>query len=445
MGLFSSPRLRPRLLGGRRSPRRHRQLIVVPLLALAVVFPLSPLPVQAEGTLFVGTGAGIAPGCATPAFASVQSAVNAAMSGDTIYLCGTTPFAGQVIVNNSITLTGDPGASIQAPNPFPATPSAPLPPAFAADSLFAPQAIMVVWGFGVKATISGLTVAGPMPGNGGCAEHEFGIVVIAGAMATLSADTVVNIRDSRSSLFGCQFGVGIQVGRRFWPTADFSHFVVENLVGSATITGTTVSGYQKAGIVIDGPGSTASVSGNTVTGAGPSAPMGSIIAQNGIQVSRGASGEVTNNAVSGNQYSGPGGASSGGVLVFGGCGGPLTTNVAVNHNILADNDVGVFLFNAMPDCVTAPTTKTNDRAVNNTLSNGAITNTSGFGPRCGYQAGISELGNHDTINQNEISGVGYTPAQGSPITGCVPPGTAVVLPVDTTGAVNPNIHKNAAM
>jgi hypothetical protein len=303
----------------------------------------------------------------------------------------------------------------------------------------------MVWGSGVQATISGLTVQGPLPGNGGCAEQEYGILVIAGATATLSGDQVLNIQDSRSSLFGCQFGVGIAVGRRFWPTADFSQFLVENFVGSATISGTTVSGYQKAGIVIDGPGSTASVSGNTVTGAGPSAPMGSIIAQNGIQVSRGASGDVTNNLVSANQYGGPGVASSGGVLVFGGCGVPLTTNVAVNHNTLTDNDVGVFLFNALPDCATAPTTMTNDRAVNNTISNSALTNTSGLGPGCGYQAGISDVGNHDTINQNEISGIGYTPAQGDPKTGCSPPGTVVVLPVDTSGAVNPNMHKNVAI
>src|SRR5216683_2235364 len=185
-------------------------LRLVPLLAVALAFPLSPLPVQAEGRLFVGTGAGMAPGCASPGFTSVQTAVNAAMPGDTVYLCGTAPFAGQVIVNKSVTLTGDPGASVQAPNPFPATPSAPLPPAFAADSLFAPQAIVMVWGSGVQATISGVTVAGPMPGNGGCAEQEYGIMVIAGATAMLSDDTVLDIRDRNASLFGCQFG---EIGR----------------------------------------------------------------------------------------------------------------------------------------------------------------------------------------------------------------------------------------
>ena len=425
---------------------KSRAAIVGPLLAVVFAFSPSPLPVQAQSTRFVGPpGASSTPGCALPGFPTVQLAVNAAMPGDTVYLCGTTPFPEQVIVNNSITLTGDPGASIQAPSPVFAASSAPLPAAFASDNLFDPQAILIVWGAGVNATVSGLTIEGPLPGNGGCAEQEFGILVIGGATATLSSDMVLNIQDSNASLFGCQFGVGIQVGRRFWPTSDFGTFLIENFVGSATITGTTVMGYQKGGIVIDGPGSTASVTGNTVTGDGPFGALGTIIAQNGIQVSRGASGEVTNNAVSGNQYSGPGGASSGGVLVFGGCGDPFSPNVAVNHNTLADNDVGVFLFNAQPDCATAPATKTNDVAVNNTISNAAVTNTSGFGLGCGYQAGVSDVGNHDTINYNKISGLGYTPAQGSPTTGCLPSGTAVVLPVDTSGAANPNVHHNTSM
>jgi hypothetical protein len=47
------------------------------------------------------------------------------------------------------------------------------------------------------------------------------------------------------------------------------------------------------------------------------------IAQNGIQVSRGASAQVLANTVSGNQYTGGGAASSAGVLLYGGCGDPL--------------------------------------------------------------------------------------------------------------------------
>jgi hypothetical protein len=69
------------------------------------------------------------------------------------------------------------------------------------------------------------------------------VLVIAGGTSTLSGDQVKDIRDSNSSLYGCQFGVDIQVGREYWPNANFSNFLAENFVGHTTISGTTVSGY----------------------------------------------------------------------------------------------------------------------------------------------------------------------------------------------------------
>lgn len=52
-------------------------------------------------------------------------------------------------------------------------------------------------------------------------------------------------------------------------------------------------------------------------GAGPYSALGTIIVQNGIQVSRGASAQILGNTVSGNQYSGGGAASSAGVVIHG--------------------------------------------------------------------------------------------------------------------------------
>ena len=74
---------------------------------------------------------------------------------------------------------------------------------------------------------------------------------------------------------------------------------------SGTIDGNTVSRYQKGGIVVNGASkagvpSTATVTNNTVTGLGPV----SFIAQNGIQVSRGAVAEVRGNAIADNFYTG---------------------------------------------------------------------------------------------------------------------------------------------
>ncbi len=391
----------------------------------------------AEGIRYVGAVAGNDTSCASPGYTSVQAAVNAARPGDTVYLCGTTPFREQVVVTKSVTLTGRPGATIAAPSPW--APSAdPLPPQFAADDLAAPQAIVVVWGRGVHVTIRGLAIAGPLPG-GGCAEEEYGILVIDGASVLVAHDAVTDIRDADPSLYGCQTGVGIEVGREHWPTAGFTAFRTEDFTGRATITGTAVTGYQKAGIVIDAPGSSAWVSGNEVTGAGPDSALGRIIAQNGIQVSRGAFARVARNTVSGNQYSGPAGASSGGVLIYGGCGDPLTTHVVVAGNRLTGNDVGVYLYNADAGCVNAPGSRTGDLVLGNRISDPAVTNTSGYStsPLCGYQAGVADLGNHDAIIGNDIRGAGY---QGHP--SCTTAQPYVTFAIDTTGSIDPLVVGN---
>jgi nitrous oxidase accessory protein NosD len=67
---------------------------------------------------------------------------------------------------------------------------------------------------------------------------------------------------------------------------------------SGTISGNTVSHYQKNGITVRDAGSSASVVNNVVTGEGPV----TYIAQNGIQISYGATATVMGNTVSGNDY-----------------------------------------------------------------------------------------------------------------------------------------------
>jgi hypothetical protein len=95
---------------------------------------------------------------------------------------------------------------------------------------------------------------------------------------------------------------------------------------TGAITNNTVDEYQKGGIVVNGAGTVATVTGNTVTGLGPV----DFIAQNGIQVSRGAGGVVRGNIISNNFYTGevgvgpnPGGQNpegfeytSGGLLLY---------------------------------------------------------------------------------------------------------------------------------
>ena len=163
------------------------------------------------------------------------------------------------------------------------------------------------------------------------------------------------------------------------------------------------------------------------------------IAQNGVQVSCGAGGGVTDNSVSGHQYTGMNNASSAGILIFGGCGSPLTVNVSVKHNTLTNNDVGIYLFNdADPLCVTlsAPSTETKNSAVNNTITNSVVSNVSGDGYPCGCQAGISDLSNDVLLAGNKISGLGCTPARCG-----VAGSTTDVFWIDTTGSTGTRPHK----
>lgn len=208
-------------------------------------------------------------------------------------------------------------------------------------------------------------------------------------------------------------------------------------VSAATgkITGNQISGYQKGGIVANGEGTQVNISDNTVTGDGHV----TFIAMNGIQVGYGASASVMRNTVSGNSFDGfPGdGSASGGILVVGGPGYgtcpdgndcPYTTGVMAQGNTLLNNDVGVYFSNIQADD-SAPATSTNNKAVNNTISDDKCFNAA-------YQAAISDQGNNDKMINNKISGPGYT--------GCLTVfnPTGVAIDADTSFTNRPKVHAN---
>jgi hypothetical protein len=229
-----------------------------------------------------------------------------------------------------------------------------------------------------------------------------------------------NISDIGEKPFnGTQHGVGI--------------YFVFGAPSKGSIQNNTISRYQKGGIVVNGSANNVNVQQNTVIGLGPI----DFIAQNGIQVAYGAKAQVQNNFVSGNAYTGANFASSGGVLVFGGCGlGPLVTNIQVQNNTVIGNDVGVWLTNTdgvYPNCTPLPATPTKITAQNNVAINNEVTNTTGYDGVTGYQAGITDNGNGDTIQNNDTCGPGYTPPG---------PPTAHVFAIDTTFTANAKVKNN---
>ncbi|MHB1361703.1 MAG: OmpL47-type beta-barrel domain-containing protein, partial [Thermoleophilia bacterium] len=206
---------------------------------------------------------------------SIQGAIDAASPGDSINVAAGT-YSEAVTVNKSVHLTGAGIVStiIQAPPT--------LPVASDINSV-----VVTVVGSGVNAEISGFTIAGPGPS--GCGSIKAAIFVRGSADANIHNNRIADARDNPFS--GCQNGLGIIVGRQ----ADAT-------TGTATIANNEIVSYQKGGVLVDGAGSNAAITGNTVTGAGTT----TVIAQNGIQISRGATATLTGNTVTGNSFHIPG-------------------------------------------------------------------------------------------------------------------------------------------
>ena len=173
-------------------------------------------------------------------------------------------------------------------------------------------------------TIRGFVIAGPLPNALFCStESRTGLFVANNGSVTVDDNRFEEIRATDPALRGCQNGIAIRVGRQASPS-----------FGTATITNNELAAYQKGAIVIDGSGSSADIGLNQVTGEGPV----NYIAQNGIQVSRGATGTLAGNTVSAHTYSRAPSSSSTGVLIF-----EAGSNLVVSNNNVHDNDDNIDL------------------------------------------------------------------------------------------------------
>ncbi|MCZ2114917.1 MAG: SBBP repeat-containing protein [Anaerolineae bacterium] len=172
---------------------------------------------------------------------------------------------------------------------------------------------------GKSAEITGFTIAGPGPDA--CGSILTGIFVREGATANIHDNTITAIRDDDGNS-PCQNGFGIFVGRKLVSTT-----------GTATITNNTLTGYQKGGIIVDNTGSNATLSNNIITGSGSN----NHVAQNGVQISRGATATFTGNDISLHQFSGSSWIATG-VLLYDA--GNVTIN---NNNLIHDNGYGIYI------------------------------------------------------------------------------------------------------
>jgi parallel beta-helix repeat protein len=179
--------------------------------------------------------------------------------------------------------------------------------------------------------------------GGGTGTLGLGVFVEQGATATITNNIITHIHNY--PYYPCAaYGIGIWVGRGGEASTP----------GTATISGNTIYDYQKSAIIVDGTESTATITGNTITGWSlafqASVPGG--IAQNGIQISRGAVATITSNTISVNECNsvlatscGPGLEQdyASGIILY--SSGPGTV---VSKNTLSANDIGIVLVEADP-------------------------------------------------------------------------------------------------
>ncbi|MEO6028041.1 MAG: hypothetical protein ABIR79_14345 [Candidatus Binatia bacterium] len=298
---------------------RYLRLLATSALALVA---LSGIADAACGPRYVATtGSDPANAClaaGTPC-ATIQHAVDQACAGDAVNVAAGTYPEQIAITKNGLTITGAAGVTIR--------PSVVVTDASQGDLCTAGSvgtAIVLVSG-ATGVTLNNLTVNGSLAGtlNG---PSGFVGIYFRNASGAINGGAVLDIR--HNPFDGVQDGLAI--------------FVQANAPNTSAVdtTGVTVSGYQKNGITYNGCGCalapngtvTGTISGNTITGTGPTA----VIAQNGIQIGRGA-GPVTvaDNSSGNNFYTGASGDTAAGILLF------STRNDLVTGNVVTANNQGL--------------------------------------------------------------------------------------------------------
>src|SRR5207253_8444349 len=272
--------------------------------------------------------------CENPGYQKIQDAVNAAAAGDRINVCPGT-------YSEQVTIAQD-NIQLRSVRRWDAVIKAPL--IMVPYSVNNPKFVIVRIAGAHNVTILAFTITGPGPGY--CGSLHYGVRVDNGGSANILGNHITDIRDQydpiTGQLSGCQNGMGVVVGHH---PRDLPPDAVpgDPSSGSARIEGNLVEHYQKNGIVVGGNGSSAGITANRVFGFGASPT----IAQNGIEVIQEATAQVKHNFSSGHVYTGPMVDEATGVLPY------FAGTADINHNTVAQNDVGVYVFESATGSLTS--------------------------------------------------------------------------------------------
>lgn len=307
-------------------------------------------------------------------FATIQSAINAAVAGDTIHVAAGT-YAEYVVVNKSVTLTGEPGAVIQKPTgdvyyklPDEGTAKSFRPILLAyggsitAGDGASPATAYVIQGSGtVNVTISGFHIDGRDAWTGATSSNFADGVLLRNVVGTLSGMTIDNMLFTDTN----QFTLGVEV------RGDNSN---------VTLSGNSITEFGRVGILVAGNLGTpvAHLTGNNVSAVyyGP-------YVTNGIELNYRATGSISGNTVSG--------ATGAGTIWSGAC-VMLTDadNVSIYENDVSDCEVGISVGGRANNGYAARNNVIRDNTVDNCVYSSIEVNTNS---------------QNTTIRNNTITGV----------------------------------------
>jgi hypothetical protein len=378
-----------------------RRALVCVLIAFAFCLVVSPI---ASAATAVVTPPGTTACKSFASYPTISLAVSSVPAGSTIYICPGT-YAEQVVINKNLTLTGEAGNGSSGPsasggnNPVIVSPSGGVAvntndlAGYPSGQPTAAQILVQtlpnshgVFGAPIVVNISNIAVDGSNNGLSGCATDLVGIYY-QNASGTVNHVTA-RYQELDPGDFGCQDGLALYAQSGYGTGT-----------GTVTFENSSVHDYDKNGITADGAGMVATISGNYVVGIGAT----TLIAQNGIQLSTGASGKISTNTVTDDVYTNPSDCynsnpslntcySSTGILLFD-SGGTSGTPVTISSNTVSNTQGGIVIY-----------TDGSAPADYNTVSSNKVTTTPAI-VVTGYTYlldGIDLCSNHNTATSNTV-------------------------------------------
>ena len=302
------------------SPARKLATVVIIAFACIAVIPA----VASANTAWVSEKPIKAPfnKCSSPGFNNIQAAIETPVTE--VHVCAGT-YEEQLTIKKAVSIVGS-LAVVKLPGSATLSTTA----CDVQEPGYEEQDLVTICGTGTvePVKISGVTFNDSAPAGPECGKQFFGILVGGKIKLAMTNSTVAHA--GANPINGCQQGVAVQVGHKYQV----------NTVGTASLVKDRITGYQKNGITVDNAGSKATIKEDMIT-TSPTAE----IANNGIQISRGAEANVVSSQISGNECNAPSCGSGSmaeeeedatGVLFFEEAKGSVT-----NSGLLG-NDIGIY-------------------------------------------------------------------------------------------------------